>query len=604
MKISRLAVLICGVAAMIAPVANAQQQKADFVAPTTPKAVPGEFIVKYRAGAAVADAAGALRAAGVEVVDTLGLINAQVVRFPQGADMRMSSAALANLPNVEYYEPNYLYFALDEPNDPDYGQQWAWPKIAAPEGWNVLTDSSKVVVAVIDTGVDYTHADLAANMWRNPGETPNNNVDDDGNGIVDDVFGANFVPASATGDPMDDHSHGSHVAGTIGAVTDNGNQVAGTSWKAQIMAVKFLGAQGSGSLASAIRSIEYAIEKKANIMNNSWGGGGFSQALEDAIKAANNAGILFLAAAGNDGNNDNDVSPHYPSSYEVPNVLAVMATDQNDKRATFSSYGAKSVDLGAPGVGILSTTPNGQLKAYSGTSMATPHVSGAAALLKAQNPTLGPVELKQAIMSTAEPVAALSGLSVTGARLDLAKLLKPVRDCTAGQAQIAYNDFPWSERREFSSNSNVLSVDFTLPAAMTVDISVHGSASRVSGSGTSTFRTGVYSGAATNVMWTGSYRRGSYTSNGVSETVSSSFAIKLPAGKHTLYWKLWISNFTMQFDSGTITVRAFPCDMGGKLAGAGVLEAAAMMAQEGDAATTQIEATETDASGANVTILR
>src|SRR5690606_1467341 len=222
------------------------------------------------------------------------------------------------------------------------------------------------------------HPDLAANMWTNTGEVPGNGIDDDGNGVADDVHGANFVPTVATGDPMDDNGHGTHVAGTIGAVTNNHLGVAGVNWETRIMALKFLSASGSGTTAGAIRAIEYAIANGANIMNNSWGGGGFSRALEDAIREAHDAGILFVAAAGNSSQN-NDTNPFYPASYDVPNVMSVMATDQDDDKAGCSHFGLASVGLGAPGVGILSTTPGGSFDSFNGTSMASPHVAGAAA---------------------------------------------------------------------------------------------------------------------------------------------------------------------------------------------------------------------------------
>lgn len=550
-------------------------QQADFTAPAQPQVVPGAFIVKYREdAAALGRAAAALRQQpGVEVVDTLPSIGAQVIRLEPSAEIGAMSRALSALPPVEYIEPVYLYHALIEPDDGQYDQQWAWPEISAPAGWDIQRDSQDVVVAVIDTGVDYEHGDLADNMWHNPDEVPNNGVDDDGNGIVDDVHGANFVPATPTGDPMDDHNHGTHVAGTIGAVTDNATGVAGTSWKPQIMALKFLSANGSGSTVGAIKAIEYAIAENADIMSNSWGGGGFSQALEDAIELANDQGILFTAAAGN-SNVNNDQNPHYPSSYEVPNVLAVMATDRANDRAGFSNFGAQSVDVGAPGVEILSTVRNGQYRQFNGTSMATPHVSGLAALLKQQDDTRDAAQLKQLIMANVDQFAALQGTSVTGGRINLANALGAQgAACPGGPAQVAYEEFFWPERRTFNSVSNVLSVPFSLPQPMFVDVTVHGSAKRVAGGGVTTFTTGVYTGAAPNVMWTGSYRQGTFTGNGVSMPVSSEFSIKLPAGDHVMYWKLWVSNADMEFASANVTVRAFSCSAGGKLAVAQLAEA-------------------------------
>ncbi len=554
---------------------SAPAQEPTFTAPEQVQAVPGEFIVKFREDAAMMAAGDMLAERGIETVRTLDLISARVIQLDPAAAVTALTEAVAGLPGVAYVEPNYLYHATKTPSDPRYGDQWAWPKIQAPAAWDVLTDSPDVTVAVIDTGVDYKHPDLSANMWKNPGETPGNGVDDDGNGIVDDVHGANFVPSSPTGDPMDDNRHGTHVAGTIGAVTDNNLGVAGTNWNTKIMALKFLSAQGSGSTADAIQAIQYAIDKGADIMNNSWGGGGFSQALEDAIKAANNQGILFAAAAGNTPT-DNDQRPHYPSSYEVPNVLAVMASNEQDNKAGFSAFGAKSVDLAAPGTNILSSVPGGQYASFNGTSMATPHVAGAAALVKAQDPSRDAGALKTILMDSVDKLPSMAGRSVTEGRLNLAKALTKGPVACAGPTLVAYDEFFWSEQRKFDQNSNVLSVDFTLPKAMIVEIFAHGSARRIAGSGgVTTFRTGVYTQPQTNVMWTGSYRRGSYAANDVSRTVSSEFAIELPKGKHTMYWKLWVHNFTMQFDSASLMVRAYPCSMGGKLAATGGMAQAA-----------------------------
>ena len=268
-------------------------------------------------------------------------------------------------------------------------------------------------------------------MWQNANETPGNSVDDDNNGVVDDLYGANFVPAQANGDPMDDHRHGTHVAGTIGAVTNNATGVAGVTWQPQLMALKFLASNGSGTVFNAIRAIEYAIGEGAQIMNNSWGGGGFSQALEDAIEAADAEGILFVAAAGND-NNDNDQSPFYPASYDLANVVSVMASDQADNKAGFSNFGANSVDIAAPGVDILSTVLADNYASFNGTSMAAPHISGAAALVKEQDPSRAAPELKARILDSADPIPALAGLSVTGGRLNLAAAL--AADTTPAEA--------------------------------------------------------------------------------------------------------------------------------------------------------------------------
>ncbi|OAD21914.1 serine protease, subtilase family, partial [Candidatus Thiomargarita nelsonii] len=273
--------------------------------------------------------------------------------------------------------------------------------IDAVEAWDTFTGSHDVVVAVIDTGVDYNHVDLVDNRWINVGEIAGNGIDDDGNGFVDDVYGYDFVYGDS--DPMDGHSHGTHCSGTIGGVGNNSIGVAGVAHTVRIMAVKFLDDSGSGSTDDAIESVLYAVDNGAHILSNSWGGDDFSQGLEDAISYANDHDVLFVAAAGNDGR-DTDVSPHYPSSYDVPNVLAVAATDHNDAKPSWSNYGLTSVDLGAPGVDTLSTEPGNSYGYKSGTSMATPHVSGAAALVKGYNPGLSALDIKSLIMDSVDPV--------------------------------------------------------------------------------------------------------------------------------------------------------------------------------------------------------
>ena len=294
--------------------------------------------------------------------------------------------------------PNFRLKALETiPNDPGSSDLWGMTSaegISAPRAWDLSTGSNSIVVAVIDTGVDYSHPDLAANMWHNPGEVPGNGVDDDLNGYVDDVYGVNTITGAAQpGNPMDDHYHGTHVAGTIGAVGNNGIGVVGVSPHVKIMALKFLSASGSGSLAGAIKAIDYATMMRINyginvrLSNNSWGGGGYSTPLEQAISRAKAAGIIFVAAAGNDGA-DSDASPMYPAGYDVDNIVAVAAINRDQNLASFSNYGATSVDIAAPGVSIYSTSPNSGYQSLSGTSMATPHVAGALALLLGYQPSL------------------------------------------------------------------------------------------------------------------------------------------------------------------------------------------------------------------------
>jgi subtilisin family serine protease/subtilisin-like proprotein convertase family protein len=362
-----------------------------------------------------------------------------VVKLPAGSDVAAAIEELGRDPDVLYAEPNYIVRALATPNDPRFpelvgldntGQTGGTPgaDIGAVAAWDRETGSAGIVVAVIDTGVDYSHEDLAANMWVNPGEIPGNRADDDGNGVVDDVHGFNALQRN--GNPFDDHFHGTHCAGTIGAVGDNGIGVAGVNWQTQIMAIKFLDDTGFGTIEDAIASVDYAIAQQnaginLRVLSNSWGGTGFSQGLLDAITAAGEADLLFVAAAGNAAS-DNDLDPIYPASYEAPSVVAVAATDHDDQLAFFSNFGAESVDLGAPGVDVLSTMPGQSYELLSGTSMATPHVAGAAALALSVNETLTTAELKDLLLTTGDPLPALEGITVSGRRLDAASLLEQV----------------------------------------------------------------------------------------------------------------------------------------------------------------------------------
>lgn len=349
--------------------------------------------------------------------------------------MSTAVAAWSAHPGIRYAEADSeMHVDSTAPNDPLYSQQWDMHNtgqqggtpgadIHAPEGWDISTGSSSIVVADIDTGVDYNHPDLAANMWVNP----NAGLD----GWVNDIHGINAI--TGTGDPMDDHGHGTHTSGTIGAVGNNGVGVAGVNWNVQIMALKFLSAGGFGATSDAITCIDYMTMQKTlygvNVVasNNSWGGGMYSQGLYDAIKASNDAGILFVAAAGNYGY-DNDMFPSYPASYNLPGIIAVAATDNQDNLAYFSQYGKTSVDLGAPGVGILSTLPASlygvAYQAWDGTSMATPHVTGAVALGMAVDPTATPDFIKQQIMATVDPSPSLLNTTVTGGRLNVYSFLR------------------------------------------------------------------------------------------------------------------------------------------------------------------------------------
>jgi len=353
------------------------------------------------------------------------------VRLAPGETVPAALAAARANPFVRYAEPDYLLHAATVPNDSKYadGTLWGMNKIAMPAAWDVSTGGS-TVVAVIDTGVDYTHPDLAAEVGTdlNGLDRRTNGIDDDGNGFPDDYRGWDF--ANNDNDPMDDNSHGTHVSGTIAGVGNNGVGVVGVNWSARIMPVKFLDASGNGTTEAAIAALNYAVMMGARVSNHSYGDSAFSQAHLDAITAAGNAGHLFVAGAGNGDflgrAINNDTTPFYPASYHPnpDNVLSVAATDSTDKFASFSNYGATSVDLAAPGVNIYSTVPGGY-GTKSGTSMATPHVTGAAALVWAADPSLTMAEVRGRLLAGTDSVQALnpSRPTVTNGRLNVARAM-------------------------------------------------------------------------------------------------------------------------------------------------------------------------------------
>lgn len=438
------------------------------------KYVPGEIIVKFKPGSEKAffNSIG-VREIGVSLKRDLKLNYDQlsVLRIDQNKSKKSLEATinlLRNNPNVVYAEPNYIYsvnpirgqafsskkveaspFAevnVATPNDPRFQELWGLrntgsnePKgsagvegvdVNAMNAWNITTGSRNVKIAVIDTGVDYNHPDLKQNTWTNLAELNGKpGVDDDGNGYIDDIHGYDF--ANHDGDPMDGHGHGTHCSGTIGAVHNNQTGVAGVMSDVTIVPVKFLGDDGSGTLESAIEAIDYATALNVDLMSNSWGGGGYSQALFDAIKRASDKGIIFTAAAGNESSN-NDTTPAYPASYKIPNVVSVAAITAQNGLAYFSCYGRNSVHIGAPGHNILSTVAGGKYEVMSGTSMATPHVSGVLGLLLSKEGRMPHDTMKERLMMTSVPVAALRGKTMTAGRIDAYNLLTDVRPERSG----------------------------------------------------------------------------------------------------------------------------------------------------------------------------
>ncbi|MEI6883571.1 MAG: S8 family serine peptidase [Bacteroidota bacterium] len=335
--------------------------------------------------------------------------------------------SLKKLPYVQYAEPDFIVKADVIPNDPSFNQLWGMHNtgqnggtpgadIKAPEAWDITTGDTNIIVGVIDSGIDYLHPDLAANIWTNWDEIPGNGIDDDNNGYIDDVHGWDFY--NNDNDPMDDNSHGTHVAGTIGAVGNNGIGVVGVAWKVRLMALKFLNAGGSGETSAAISALEYATANGAKLTNNSWGGGEFSQALYDAISSADSAGKLFVVAAGNNSS-DNDISVSYPSCYSLENIISVASTDRTDHLSGFSNWGVNTVDIAAPGSGILSSLPSSNYGYLSGTSMATPYITGAAVLAWSRYPTQSNLQVKQHLLGSGDQNDQLLSTINSGSRLNL-----------------------------------------------------------------------------------------------------------------------------------------------------------------------------------------
>ncbi len=457
----------------------------------------GELLVKFKSGVATKQAFAVHKAVGISRSEAFTLVpNLHHVTLAAGHTVKDAIVAYMNDPSVEYAEPNYIRRAASTfPNDPYFNpQQWALNNtgtfahgtagadVKMPQAWDITRGNRNVVVAVVDTGIDYTHPDLVNNIWTNQGETScTDGIDNDNNGYIDDCKGWDFstcalfnekdptvcdTPKSPGNDPRDGLGHGTHVAGIIGAAGNNGTGIAGMMWDVRLMAVKFLNdAQGEGTTADAIKAVQYAVANGAKVINASYGGGDYSAAEFDAINSAATSGVLFVAAAGNGGGPNrtglnNDLLPSYPASYNLPNIISVAATDQNDHRASFSNFGSGTVHVAAPGVYILSTITPGvtfslctesPLAGYeicSGTSMAAPHVSGLAGLLYSAYPSFTMSQVRSTILRYVDPLPDLTGWVSSGGRINaykaLSSLLAPT-DLVATSASSASITLSWKD---------------------------------------------------------------------------------------------------------------------------------------------------------------
>jgi subtilisin family serine protease len=398
---------------------------------------PTSILVKFADGSTAEEREMLRKVLDAQTIETWDLVPG-LEHLAIGGDVKQTIALANDLGKamgiIEYAEPDLLYKLGATPNDTFYSLQWGMnntgqtvnndPGIAGADidanlAWDVTTGSSTFVVGMADSGFRATHEDLAANRWTNPGEIANNTIDDDGNGRVDDVWGWDFWNNDK--DPTDDNGHGTHTAGTVGAVGNNGKGVTGMAWNVKLAGLKIGSRQGSVSTSAGISAVNYCVGKGIKVSNHSWGGTGFSSSFDSAITAARNAGHMLVCAAGNSAIN-NDSTPFYPASYTQDNIISVASTDNNDALSSFSNYGATRVDLGAPGSTIASTyiqrNANNVYVYLSGTSMAAPHVTGACVLVWSVNPTWTYSQVRSKILSTVRPIPALSGRCVTGGVLN------------------------------------------------------------------------------------------------------------------------------------------------------------------------------------------
>ena len=407
---------------------------------------PGELVVRYRSGTKRAAKVSVRRDLGAGLLEPTSMKGLEVLDLPAGTSVTEGVQLAQSLPQVEYAEPNFALSAAANPNDPMFNDMWSLglasgngqsSGIGTPRVWNLTTGSPNVTVAIVDSGVDGSHPDLAPNMWSNPGETPGNGTDDDSNGLVDDTRGWDWVASDS--DPSDELGHGTHVAGIIGARGNNNLGVAGVSWDVRLMPLRVLDAAGSGWTSDVADAFAYAGSMGADVVNASLAGSSPSVAMLDAIAAYPDT--LFVVAAGNSSQNV-DATPQYPCVYTLPNVICVAATGRSNQLSSYSNFGAAAVDLAAPGDQILSTWPGGTYNDGWGTSFATPHVAGLAALLMARHPGASSVAVQNAIMLGTEPLGALAGRTVSGGRVSAAGAFEQMGDVVPNESKPQLQDDP------------------------------------------------------------------------------------------------------------------------------------------------------------------
>lgn len=443
----RLRVLAVFLAAVIPGLSLYASESADYV--------PGEVIVKLKGRSKTKESQAfigkAISEKSMNLKGSWSGLNMHHFSLKGGVSVEQAVADLKNDPDVLYVEPNYIFHQqsigmvgqavsmsmVQAQSSSNSSFAATSASIGVEEAWSAESaDGSTPIVAVIDTGVDMNHTVFVDSeaIWTNPNEVENG-IDDDGNGYIDDLHGWNFVDNNNS--PLDDDNHGTHVAGIVLGTTQDITASPIAKAKIKIMPLKFLDANGSGTTSDAIKAIYYAVNNGAKVLNNSWGGGGFSQSLLDAVAYAYSNQVAFVAAAGNSASN-NDVSPIYPANYDVPNMMSIAATSDSDLLASFSNYGAQTVHVGSPGVSIWSTLPNDTFGRFSGTSMAAPFVSGIAALMLRESPNMNGYQIKNLLFSAAEQVSGLSSKTTTKSRINVYNALMSAKTSSVDSNQPAY----------------------------------------------------------------------------------------------------------------------------------------------------------------------